>query len=727
MTTGRPSSVLRHLRRAASPQDGRSDGQLLEGFVARRDEAAFEALVRRHGPMVWGVCRRVLRNDADAEDAFQATFLVLVKKAASVARPAALGNWLYGVAHKTALKARAMSNVRRSRERRAAEAPRPSAPEDVWQHLQPLLDDELSRLLDKYRTAVVLCDLEGRTLKQAAGQLGCPPGTVASRLARGRALLARRLALRGVTLTGGALAAALGVNAAPACVPAPVVASTVKAAALAAAGQAVTAAAASARVAALTEGVLRIMLLNKLKWAAVLVAVTGACGAGALALRAPAAEQVRNAMPTPARQVRETTTAPAGGRGHGTQPAALLKEAKEAADAIEDKQGKAWALQAVAEAQAKAGDKEAAAQTFRDAIRAAKEIRGNNPADPDGQNYHTRCWIAVAQAEAGDVKAARETAEAIEGDSARDYALTQLARTLARAGDVKGALEIAEKVSANRKDEVLLAVAHYQVKAGKVEEAARAAEKIGGAAERAFLRVAIAGAQARAKERDAARKSLQEAMKLAQLIDAEGDGRSVVAGAVAEVQAEMGDADEARQTAGAVPPGMWKDVALVRVVTAQARAGDAKGALQTAEAVEGEYRKGEAVQAVVSAQLRSGALKAAQQTAATIPSVYWRVETLAEIAKAQARSGDRAAAALSFKKASEEAGDEGANVRDDEPGLGGLRNAALCRVAQARAEAGEVKEALAWAAKQSSPLLKTHALINVARGLALRQAEERPR
>src|SRR5262245_50486922 len=109
---------------------GRTDAELVDAFVRRHEEAAFEALLGRHGPMVWGVCRRVLGNDADAEDAFQATFLLLAQKAASIAPPALVGNWLYGVAHNTALKARAMSRTRRARERQAAGRPRPEAAGD---------------------------------------------------------------------------------------------------------------------------------------------------------------------------------------------------------------------------------------------------------------------------------------------------------------------------------------------------------------------------------------------------------------------------------------------------------------------------------------------------------------------------------------------------------------------------------------------------------------------
>src|SRR5947199_4589786 len=134
MGTNAVNRVIRHLRRAAFRQDGMglTDGELLERYLTQREEAAIEALIYRHGPMVLGVCRRVLRNEADAEDAFQATFVVLVRKAHAVAPRSAVGNWLYGVAHKAALKARAMSSRRRARERRAGEATPRNAADGAW-------------------------------------------------------------------------------------------------------------------------------------------------------------------------------------------------------------------------------------------------------------------------------------------------------------------------------------------------------------------------------------------------------------------------------------------------------------------------------------------------------------------------------------------------------------------------------------------------------------------
>src|SRR5256714_1844554 len=226
MATSEASEIIQHLRKTVLLQDGAdlTDGQLLEFFLIRRDEAAMEVLVRRHGPMVWGVCRRVLRDHHDAEYAFQATFLVLVRRAGSIASRELLANWLYGVAHQTALKARATTAKRKGRERQVTDMPEPAVTQqDQWRDLQHVLDEELSRLPDKYRSVIVLCDLEGKTRKEAARQLGVPEGTLAGQLARARVMLAKRLAQRGVGLSGGALAAVLSQKVASAGVPTSVV------------------------------------------------------------------------------------------------------------------------------------------------------------------------------------------------------------------------------------------------------------------------------------------------------------------------------------------------------------------------------------------------------------------------------------------------------------------------------------------------------------------------
>jgi RNA polymerase sigma factor (sigma-70 family) len=285
MPTNRLRKALHRVQQAlAAPgTDALPDAQLLARFVAGREEAAFAALVRRHGPMVLGVCRRLLRHAHDADDAFQATFLVLARKAASVVKRAAVGSWLYAVAYRTARKLRAVRARRQSWEKQVDALPHPEIAHSEPQDWRPLLDGELSRLPEKFREPVVLCDLEGRTRKQAARLLGVPDGTLSSRLVTGRKLLAERLARRGVGLSAGALAAVLSEGAAAAPVAAPLVAATAQAAVWVAGGQL---AAVAPAVALLTKGVLRAMFLTKLKVVAGVVVLVAALGAGGLAFRA---------------------------------------------------------------------------------------------------------------------------------------------------------------------------------------------------------------------------------------------------------------------------------------------------------------------------------------------------------------------------------------------------------------------------------------------------------
>jgi RNA polymerase sigma factor (sigma-70 family) len=250
------ASVIRYLRRVAAPP-GDTDGELLRRFAQERDEAAFTALLRRHGPLVFGVCQRILQNQHDAEDAFQATFLVFARKARWVAKPESLADWLFGVAYRTSCKARAGMARRRAKERQAA-VRTPAADSTsgvVWGELRPVLDDEVSRLPEKYRVPFVLCYLDGRTNEEAARLIGCPKGTVLSRLATARERLRSRLTRRGITLSAGLLAVALSEGVASAVLPPLLAGSTAKSAA---------AGLASAAVVSLAEGVLRAMRLTKL-------------------------------------------------------------------------------------------------------------------------------------------------------------------------------------------------------------------------------------------------------------------------------------------------------------------------------------------------------------------------------------------------------------------------------------------------------------------------------
>jgi RNA polymerase sigma factor (sigma-70 family) len=262
--TPRPlSAALVYLSRAAWARDAATmtDGQLLESYLNGRRECAFEAIVRRHGPMVLRVCRRVLHNWDDAEDAFQATFLVLVRKAHAIVPRDKLVAWLCGTAHRTALQARTAAARRRAKEMHAGALAPAQRPEGgTWEEWEPLLDGELARLPDKYRLPVLLCDLQGMTRKEAARHLGWPEGSLSWRLARARSLLARRLFRYRERLAG---AAPCLPNFLPAVPPVRLVASTVHAATELALGPTAGITSVPSAVSALTARVLKAMLVRK--------------------------------------------------------------------------------------------------------------------------------------------------------------------------------------------------------------------------------------------------------------------------------------------------------------------------------------------------------------------------------------------------------------------------------------------------------------------------------
>jgi RNA polymerase sigma factor (sigma-70 family) len=265
MPAGPLARVVQFCRSVLAPEsaDAAADAHLLELFVQRQDEAAFAALLHRHGPMVFGVCRRILGNSHDAEDAFQAVFLVLTRKAASIRPRRMVGNWLYGVAFRTALEARKAAARRQVKERHYHERRQAEQGDEMDEELLAILDEELHRLPDRYRAVLVLCDLEALTRKEAAQQLGCKEGTIASRLDRGRKLLAKRLTRRGLIVSGAVLVTALSAQAAQAAVPPALLAGAVQTSTHAGGGTA--GGLLSKKVVALAERVLRVLWLRRLK------------------------------------------------------------------------------------------------------------------------------------------------------------------------------------------------------------------------------------------------------------------------------------------------------------------------------------------------------------------------------------------------------------------------------------------------------------------------------
>jgi RNA polymerase sigma factor (sigma-70 family) len=328
MTRSLFTDLLLQLRQKSGIAEaaGLEDAQLLERYLTSRDEGAFAMLVRRHGPMVLGVCQRILSNAHDCEDAFQATFLVLLRKARSLRKKELLANWLYGVAHRTALNARSQSARRREYQRNILEPPATTdfLDETARRDLRSMLDEELSRLPAKYRAPVVLCYLEGKTFAEAAVQLGWPAGTVSGRLARARAMLRRLLTRRDAAISAGWEAFMLQ-PASPAVLPASLVNSTLKMAASFAAGSG--AAAIPGPVAVLSEGVIKAMFLTKVKILATVAAIGVTVASSGVLVSATMASKTGL----------QTEQAPPGSRAADEAPALVRQPQKAFVSPFDDK------------------------------------------------------------------------------------------------------------------------------------------------------------------------------------------------------------------------------------------------------------------------------------------------------------------------------------------------------------------------------------------------------
>ncbi len=321
-------NLLRYLRTACEARPGRdlSDGELLERFAAHRDEAAFALLVQRHGPMVQAVCRRVLHDAHGAEDCFQATFLVLVRRAASIREKGCVASWLYAVALHVASRARAQAAARRQRERRAANMPRAEVLDELtWRELCSVLDEEVGRLPEKYRAPLVLCYFEGKSYEQAARELGWPKSSLAQRLTRGRKLLHGALVRRGVALSAGALVVTLGERTAGAPVSARLTLNTVQAAAGVLAGKAAPAACVSREALALAEQALKAVPAAHSGLGVLVLAACLTLAGGLTALAA-----------LPAKSVQATGQKPRAAAAEGAVPGPGNKEAVAPVDGFGD-------------------------------------------------------------------------------------------------------------------------------------------------------------------------------------------------------------------------------------------------------------------------------------------------------------------------------------------------------------------------------------------------------
>jgi RNA polymerase sigma factor (sigma-70 family) len=501
MATADMSSFLRRLMRGMAAEAVREqpDRQLVERLVAGPDEAAFEAIMRRHGPMVYRVCRRVLRHEQDTEDAFQATFLVLARRLGTVRRHASLASWLHGVARRVALKAGAQAATRRRHERKAATDTFP--PEEVpWRELRDILDAELERLPEKWRAPLVLCYLEGQTQDEAAGQQGWSPRTLRRRLEEAKAALGRRLTRRG--LRPAALSAVLPCDCPDAAALAPrLIHATAEAAACLATGQAARIPGLSARAAALTEGVLQTMFVSKIKTAtAALVLLTAfAVGAGGLLFRAQAVEphQAPKAGQLPPQQGDQPKARPP----EGDEPKAGPKEPLDKAlqlvkDSDADPYDKVRLLAEIGGAQARRGDKKEAARTLQLALGLVKDI------EKDRYKVGALSYVARNQFLAGDLDAVRKTlAAVVELRDKTDDDTVRLNATLVVDG-------------------VLTSLAAEQARRGEIPEALKTAGEIGNGNRRVIAYGAIAREQANRKDFAGALKTVErtESIRIPQML-----------------------------------------------------------------------------------------------------------------------------------------------------------------------------------------------------------------
>jgi RNA polymerase sigma factor (sigma-70 family) len=736
--------LLRQLA-AAHRADTGSDAELLRLFVQRHEESAFTALVQRYGGLVWNVCRRRLGHDADAEDAFQATFLVLLQRAGSVRRGESVGSWPYGVASRVAGKARQRRDRRRARESFLAHDPavRP-APDPPGHDLRPVLDEEVRRLPEPYRAAFVLCCLDGLTQDEAAGRLGCAPGTVASRLARARQRLRARLLRRGVGSAGAVLA---GVGAAPA------------PAGCRAVARAVGGGVASPAAVALAEEVVRSMTLAKLKMPALVVLVAGLIGAG-LGLRSPAAPV---AAPVAAAggalaPVPEPKPRP------GPPAAELAKQAAELTAPLPDDLRKSRLLSRLAVARARLGDRDGALQSFAQAAGVVERMPGG------AGNSQELEWreLAKAQAEAGLVADALKSAEKVltPGQAGLHAAtLQEVAGRLARSRRFADALRVAAKVPGEQRQTALWDVALGQAAAGDFAAALQTADQISEPSVRIrvlvgpeypFFASSVALAQARAGDRPAALKTLGRAIELAKAIDAE-PARSVAWSSVAQTQARLGELDDARRsvervTAGGFPHAdraaaetaiavaeaernRW-DVArrtvealkapaeraraLVRLADVRAKAGDkpaARDLYREALKEVDSIRSGEDPATerwglrhlIAMEQAAHGFTDDAKATVVTNRQAEGeRSEalTVSSVASYQAQAGDFAGAL----KTAEEIGE------DPGRGIPWWRAETVRDVAGQQTRAGKEADALKWVAAEEQPYLKAAGLVGVLEG-----------
>ena len=661
MTQRRPPSALRALL-ASGLSAGQSDDQLLQKYVDRRAEAdaAFAALVDRHGPMVWGVCRRVLGDHADAEDAFQATFLILARRAGAVRVDGSLGRWLHGVARRVASRARADRRNRRTREAQAATAPPNDPPPDAERaELLAAIDDELGRLPEKYRAPLILCHLEGLTYAEAADRLGCPRDTLKGRLARARDLLRSRLARRG-----------FGPPPAPALLLAPEASAPPPPALVTRTASVLGRSAPAPAVLSLVNGVHRTMtLIHLTRTLAFLAPATFAAWALAAQVPAPEPAPPTAAPRAPALQPIDPSTALSVPLPGPEDLHRLLRRiSKEAIQLTHNNPNPySHALQTIASAQAMAGDRDGARETFAAACR---DLKGPSDFRQLLLIGHYQVRVGLDDDARGTFRHALKFCPTPTDNSENNYfnqmILGELVEDLMRLGERNEARRVAGLITAFAGKSLNLAnVANQEeVDAPTVAAALATVGDLDGAfatAKNFYSADQILGqaALAAAKYLDPPTAKLFIDRVLDRLAgiafaDLKASGLSYVANA----QAHLGDIEGARRSARLIGEGPnrfehnmigWRPATLREIASVQLHAGDPAGAAVTLREAYGTYSEhpnmpntSGHIPMLAETQINAGDLEGALKTVGLIHE-GGRAFILVDIARAQAAAGNVAA------------------------------------------------------------------------------------
>jgi RNA polymerase sigma factor (sigma-70 family) len=751
-------SRLRKLARNA--EAGSEDAELLDRFVHGQDRSAFAALVERHGTMVLAVGRRVLGEWHAAEDVFQATFLVLARKASSIRRGTALSGWLYGVAHRLAMRARVDATRRSARESRVLARRVTDASAGVMrQEMLAILDDELARLPEKLRLPLVLCYLEGKPRDEAALRVGWSLRTLHRRLERGRAVLRARLTRRGLELTAMIAATGLMRDAAASNLTHALVQATVQAALGFGAGQGTLPVA----VNALAEAGIRTLALARWKAIALgLAAATALAGGVSLVIgwtiaSSPVPEPPMLLAQEPPRP--PARPGPANPDGRRTRAAALLRKAL---DELKHADGKLLnrAVADIAVLQMRLGERVEAEKSF---ARARQLILGQPSENTDEWRH-----LAIDLARAGDIQGAQAVSEGIpvpapqaegKGNNERDFVFEECACVLAKIGNIKGALQFAGRIMDKKRHAWIPAMLWvdlvlYQARKGDYTSAIQTVDSIPEAGDKIL---ALAGVvygnhtfadyphepgvaliQAKADNQGETRRTLKQAASL--LADVKNplkQGRARAALACA--QAALGDLAEAVLTAKTIQDKTWISIAQAAIAQVQAAAGHESEALRTVESLSDKDAQVHGLYHMVIGQIQAGDRRGARATlqraldlAKTLPERKRGTEFY-NLLIVQGRAGDGRGAREIAKTLLPDSSVAISNIAGEQAKAGDLQGAgetaqslppgdwqtagAMRYIARILTIAGIEKEAVSWAESLATPYARGNALLGAAEGL----------